>query len=177
MADQTNLYDFDILLWAEQQGEMLRRRRQQPAAQRQPAEIVARPLDPAYWRRALADPELRRQVEKIHFALTYPELFEALEKKASQASGDAAPGARKNADITRLQAELDAAHAKIRRLERGEGDSLLISRRDSADDIATVLQLEIPAKTATIAAAVLNRQKSTAPRAKRQGKLHEVING
>jgi hypothetical protein len=72
--------------------------------------------------------------------------------------------AKKDTEIARLQEELDAANAKIRRLERGEGDMLLISRKDTPEAILTVLESEIPTKAGRIAALLLNRQKSTAPR-------------
>jgi hypothetical protein len=72
------------------------------------------------------------------------------------------PAAKKDAEIARLQEELDAANAKIRRLERGEGDMLLISRKDSPEDILAVLETEIPTKAGRIAALLLNRQKPTA---------------
>jgi hypothetical protein len=77
------------------------------------------------------------------------------------------PAARKDAEIARLQEELDAANAKIRGKERGEGDMLLISRKDTAEDILAVLESEIPTKAGRIAALLLNRQKPTAPTRKR----------
>jgi hypothetical protein len=77
------------------------------------------------------------------------------------------PVAKKDAEIARLQEELDAANAKIRRLERGEGDMLLISRKDTAEAILAALESEIPSKAARIAGLLLNRQKATAPRVRR----------
>jgi hypothetical protein len=68
----------------------------------------------------------------------------------------------------RLQYELDVAHATIRRLERAEGDMLLISRNDSPEDILAVIETEIPSKAARIAALLLNRQKPTTPRRRRR---------
>jgi hypothetical protein len=76
------------------------------------------------------------------------------------------PAAKKDAEIARLQEELDAANAQIRRLEPGEG-MLLISRKDSAEDILSVLENEIPTKARRIAALLLNRQKSTASTARK----------
>jgi hypothetical protein len=80
------------------------------------------------------------------------------------------PAARKDAEIARLQEELDAAQAKIRRLERGEGDMLLISRKDAPEAILAVIENEIPTKAARIAAILLNRQKPTAPTRKATAK-------
>jgi hypothetical protein len=77
------------------------------------------------------------------------------------------PAARKDAEIVRLQEALDDANTKIRRLERSEGDLLLISRKDSPEDILSVLENEIPTKAARLAALLLNRQKPTAPPAKK----------
>jgi hypothetical protein len=74
------------------------------------------------------------------------------------------PSEKLKAENARLQEELDAANAKIRRLERAEGDMLLISRKDTAEAILAVLESEIPTKAGRIAALLLNRQKSTAPR-------------
>jgi hypothetical protein len=77
------------------------------------------------------------------------------------------PAAKKDAEIARLQEELDAANAQIRTLERGEGDMLLISRKDSPEDILRVIENEIPTKADRIAALLLNRQKPTAPTARK----------
>jgi hypothetical protein len=76
---------------------------------------------------------------------------------------------RLKAENVRLQEELDAANAKIRGLERGEGDMLLISRKDAPEAILAALESEIPTKAGRIAALLLNRQKSTAPRPRRRG--------
>jgi hypothetical protein len=84
---------------------------------------------------------------------------------------DAVPGTSKSpspveklkAEVVRLQGELDAANAKIRRLERAEGEALLITRKDTPEQILTVLESEVSAKAARIAGLLLNQQKSTAP--------------
>ena len=52
-------------------------------------------------------------------------------------------------------------------LEHGEGDMLLISRKDTPEALLAVLENEIPTKAGRIAASLLNRQKSTAPTRKR----------
>lgn len=62
----------------------------------------------------------------------------------------------------RLQEELDAANTKIRKLERAEGEALLITRKDTPEQILAVLEAEVPAKAARITGPLLNQQKSTA---------------
>ena len=86
------------------------------------------------------------------------------EAKSPDAQKPVSPIERLKIETTRLQEELDVANAKIRRLERGEGDMLLISRKDSAEAILAVLESEIPTKAGRIAALLLNRQKPSTPR-------------
>src|SRR5690242_2261294 len=45
---------------------------------------------------------------------------------------------------------LNGANAKIRKLERAEGDMLLITRKDTPEQILAVLEAEVPAKAARI---------------------------
>jgi hypothetical protein len=77
------------------------------------------------------------------------------------------------AENVRLREELDAANAKFRRLERDAGDALLITRKDTPEEILNVLENEIPAKVQRIAGLLLNRQKSTSP-PKRRGRKKEA---
>jgi hypothetical protein len=73
------------------------------------------------------------------------------------------PVEKLKAEYVRLQEELDAAQAEIRRLKRAEVEALLITRKDTPEQILAVLEAEVPAKAARIAGLLLNRQKSTAP--------------
>jgi hypothetical protein len=77
------------------------------------------------------------------------------------------------AENVRLQEELDAANAKIRRLERDAGDALLITRKDTPEEVVRVLENDMPSKVARIAGLLLDRQKSTSP-PKRRGRKKEV---
>lgn len=114
-----------------------------------------------HWRHTLAVNER----DKLNHPTTIKRRYEATHG-ATTAVGEAARAAspmdKLKAENVRLQEELDAAHAKIRRLERAEGNALLITRTDSPEAILAVLESEIPAKAARIAGLLLNRQKSTA---------------
>jgi hypothetical protein len=75
------------------------------------------------------------------------------------------PLARAQAETVRLQEELDQARARIRRLERGEGDMLLITRGAKAEEIAAVLRSELqPRKVSELAGLLLGQEKSTSSR-------------
>ena len=98
------------------------------------------------------------------------------------AGADKEPGEKKPSatdklkiEIARLIEEIDNANAKIRKLERAEGDLLLISRKDSAEEILGVLESEVPTKAGRIASILLNRQKGSAPR-RRARRVPEAAN-
>jgi hypothetical protein len=122
------------------------------------------------WRATLATNQRDKlnhpSVIKRRFDATHGEARAAGETPATKTS----PSEKLKAEIARLQGELDVANATIRRLERAEGDALLISRKDSPEAILSVLESEIPTKAGRIAALLLNRQKSTAPRPQRRQK-------
>jgi hypothetical protein len=87
-----------------------------------------------------------------------------------QASGNekvklSTPLQKATAETVRLQEELDQAKARIRRLERGEGDMLLITRGAKAEEIAVVLRSELqPRKVTELAGLLLGQEKSTTSR-------------
>jgi hypothetical protein len=113
------------------------------------------------WRQTLA----MNERHKLNHPSVVKRRYEAThgEARANDKPTALSPAAKKDAEIARLQEELDAANARIRRLERGEGDMLLISRKDTPEAILDVLEAEIPTKTQRLAALLLNRQKATAP--------------
>jgi hypothetical protein len=84
-----------------------------------------------HWRHTLAVNER----DKLNHPTTIKRRYEATHG-ATTAVGEAAKAAspmdKLKAENVRLQEELDAAHATIRRLERAEGEALLISRKDTA---------------------------------------------
>jgi hypothetical protein len=114
------------------------------------------------WRSTLAV----NQRDRLNHPSVVKRRYEATHGEARSAfstNRPASPVEKLKIENVRLQEELDAAAAKIRRLERAEGDALLISRKDTPEAILAVLEAEIPTKAARIAALLLNRQKSTAP--------------
>jgi hypothetical protein len=119
------------------------------------------------WRSTLA----ANQRDRLNHPSVIKRRFEATHGEMKAASPTAEKPVslveRVKAENVRLQEELDAADAKIRRLERAEGDMLLISRKDPPEQILAVLESEVPTKTGRIAAILLNRQKGTAPRPRR----------
>jgi hypothetical protein len=98
-----------------------------------------------------------------------------VEGKASSGEKPETPAQKQAREVARLQEELDAANAKLRRAERDQGHILLIDRRDTAEQILAVLESEVPTKAARIAALLLNRQKGTAPRSAPKVKRGAVL--
>jgi hypothetical protein len=140
------------------------------------------------WRVGLS----QQQRDEWNAPTTVMRHYKARLAKDSAATPTLTPAAKKDAKIARLQEELDAANTKIRRLEKGEGDMLLISRQDTPEAILAgrfagekdtpeailrVLESEIPTKAGRIAALLLNRQKSTAPRPARGSEGQQFSSG
>ena len=112
------------------------------------------------WRETLAQNERARLNHPTAMKRKY-EAAHAERSSPQQAEKPLSPSAKKDIEITRLQAEND--QLKLRAARQGEDRDLYDWNKDAPDDIARVLVQRYPSKSKSVASAILKLVKSATP--------------